>query len=111
MKKASFEDWELERIDGKLGVLSTTSKDGMPHVVPVMVAVQDGALRFETDSDSQKLRNIERNDRVAVVVYGKPKWGVMVQGRAEVLWKGTGREQAQIRVVPERKASWRRKEG
>lgn len=111
MPKASFEDWELERIDGKLGVVSTIGRDGSPHAAPVMVSFEDGALRFETDSDSQKLRNIERDPRIAVLVYGLPKWGVLVQGRAEVLSKGTGREQAQIRVVPERKASWRRKEG
>ena len=111
MPTASFDDWELERIDGKLGVVSTLGKDGAPHAAPVMISLEDGALRFETDSDSQKLRNIERDPRVAVLVFGQPKWGVLVQGRAEVLWKGTGREQAQVRVMPERKASWRRKEG
>jgi PPOX class probable F420-dependent enzyme len=111
LQKDNFEDWELERIDGKLGVVSTIGKDGAPHSAPVMVSLENGALRFETDSSSQKLRNIERDPRVAVLVYGPPKWGVLVQGRAEVLWKGTGKEQAQIRVVPERKASWRRKEG
>ncbi len=111
MPKASLEDWELERINGKLGVVSTIGKDGSPHAAPVMISLEEGSLRFETDSDSQKLRNLERNPRVAVLVFGQPKWGVLVHGRAEVLWKGTGREQAQIRVVPERKASWRRKEG
>jgi PPOX class probable F420-dependent enzyme len=111
LPKASFEDWELERIDGRLGVVSTLGEDGSPHATPAMVSVENGALRFETDSASQKLRNLERDPRVAVLVFGQPKWGVLVHGRAEVLSKGTGREQAQIRVVAERKASWRRKEG
>jgi PPOX class probable F420-dependent enzyme len=111
LPRAEFEDWELERIDGKLGVISTLGKDGAPHSAPVMVSVESGTLRFETDSDSQKLRNIQRDPRVAILVFGQPKWGVMVQGMAEVLSKGAGKEQAQIRVVPQRKASWRRKEG
>jgi PPOX class probable F420-dependent enzyme len=111
LPKGDLEDWELERIDGKLGVVSTIGKDGSPHASPVMISLEGETLRFETDSDSQKLCNIERDPRVAVLVFGQPKWGVLVHGRAEVLSKGTGREQAQIRVVPERKASWRRKEG
>ena len=111
MRRVNFEDWELERINGTLGVISTIGKDGAPHAAPVNVSVEDGALRFETNSDSQKLRNIERDPRVAILVHGPPKWGVLVNGEAEILWKGVGKEQTQIRVVPERKASWRRKEG
>ena len=106
-----FEDWELERINGTLGVISTVGKDGAPHAAPAMVHLEDGAVRFETNSDSQKLRNIERDPRVAILVHGKPKWGVLIKGRAEILSKGVGKEQSQLRVVPERKASWRRKEG
>jgi general stress protein 26 len=68
-------------------------------------------LRFETDPGSRKYRNLVRDPRVAVCVQGSPKWGVSVQGRAEVLDDGSGGGQAQIRVVPLTKASWRRKEG
>ena len=106
-----FEDWERERTDGSLAVLTTIGRNGYPHSVPVMVRWVEGGLRFESDSDSTKVRNLERNPRVSVLVQGKPKWGVLIQGRAEILSKGTGREQAQVLVVPERKASWKRKEG
>jgi PPOX class probable F420-dependent enzyme len=106
-----FEEWELERITRTLGVITTIGKDGAPHATPVIVNVEDGVLRLETNSDSQKLRNIERNPRVAILVFGQPKWGVLINGEAEILSKGVGKEQSQLRVVPKHKASWRRKEG
>jgi len=105
-----FEPWELERTDRTLGVLTTNSRDGYPHSVPVGVRWEDGALRFETDSNAKKLRNLQNDPRVSILIHGKPKWGVLIQGRAEILSRGAGREQSQIRVVPEKKASWRRKE-
>jgi PPOX class probable F420-dependent enzyme len=111
LPKVSFEAWELERISGTLGVITTIGKDGAPHAAPAIVNIEDGAIRFETNSDSQKLRNIERDPRVAILVFGPPKWGVLIKGKAEILSKGVGKEQSQLRVVPERKASWRRKEG
>ena len=92
-------------------MLSTLDADGSPRAVVVLVSIEDGTLRFETDPSSRKFRNLTRDPRVAVVVQGKPKWGVSVQGRAEVLEPGGGGAQAQIRVVPATKASWRRREG
>lgn len=106
-----FQGWERERIDSSIGVLTSIGADGSPHAVPVGVRWDEGALRFETASDSVKLRNIERDPRVALLVFGRPKWGVLINGRAEVLSKGTGPEQSQIRIKPQRKVSWRRKEG
>lgn len=110
MGAVEFEEWELERMNGSLGVVTTNGRTGTPHAAPVGIRMDDGAIHFETSSDSVKLRNIERDARVAVLVYGKPKWGVLVQGKAEVVSKGVGKEQTQIKVVPEHKASWRRKE-
>ena len=105
-----FEDWERERTDNTLAVLTTTGRNGYPHSVPVAVRWVEGALQFETDSNSTKVLNLERDPRISLLVHGKPKWGVLIQGRAEVLSKGTGREQARVRVVPDRKSSWKRKE-
>jgi hypothetical protein len=94
-----------------VGVVSTLDADGSPRVVPVLVSIEGDVLRFETDPKSRKYRNLTRDPRVAVVVQGPPKWGVSVQGRAEVLSDGADGGQAQIRVVPSTKVSWRRKEG
>ncbi len=105
-----FEPWELERTEGTIGVITTNGRDGHPHAAPVGVHWEDGYLRFETDSEAAKLKNIERDPRVAILVHGKPKWGVLIKGTAEVISRGTGREQTQIRVRPQKKASWKRKE-
>jgi nitroimidazol reductase NimA-like FMN-containing flavoprotein (pyridoxamine 5'-phosphate oxidase superfamily) len=78
-----------------------------------MVWFEGDRLRFETEPDSAKFKNLTRNPRVAITVFGAPKWGVVVRGRAEVLTPGGppgSREQAQILVHPESKVSWRRKE-
>lgn len=106
-----FEDWELERTDRTVGVITTNGRDGYPHSAPVGIRWEQGALRFETDPSAAKMRNLEADPRVSVLIYGKPKWGVLIHGRAEVISRGTGSEQSQIRVIPERKTSWKRKEG
>jgi PPOX class probable F420-dependent enzyme len=94
-------------------VLSTVGRDGGPHAAPVMVWFEGDGLRFETEPESRKFKNLRHDPRVAVTVFGQPKWGVVVRGRAEVLTPGGppgSREQAQILVHPESKVSWRRKE-
>lgn len=110
MSDLHFEDWELERTDRTVGVLTTNGRDGYPHAAPVGVRWEDGALRFETEPDAAKMKNIEADPRVSILIYGKPKWGVLIHGTAEVISEGTGSEQNQVRVRPERKASWKRKE-
>lgn len=105
-----FEGWERERIDGAVGVLSTVSPDGGPHAAPVQVSVDGETLRFETEPDARKFKNLMANPRVAILVFGSPKWGVLVRGTAEVLTADDGRGQAQVRLHPASKASWRRRE-
>jgi len=107
----TFEDWERERVHGAVGVLSTVSPDGGPHGAPVQVTVEGDTLRFETEPDARKFRNLLANPKVAICVFGSPKWGVLVRGTAEVLTADDGHGQAQIRLHPASKASWRRREG
>ena len=98
-------------------MLSTIAPDGGPHAAPVMFWFEGDDLRFETEPDSRKFKNLVRDPKVSICVFGQPKWGVVVRGTAEVLTPGGpgesgGREeQAQILVRPEHKVSWRRKEG
>jgi nitroimidazol reductase NimA-like FMN-containing flavoprotein (pyridoxamine 5'-phosphate oxidase superfamily) len=107
----TFEDWERERIDHQIGVVATIGPNGVPHAAPVGVWLEGEILRFESLPDSRKVRNLAANPAVAVCVYGQPKWGVLVQGRAEIDFPTQQGEQAQVRVIPQRKTSWRRKEG
>jgi PPOX class probable F420-dependent enzyme len=104
----TFEEWERQRLERALGVVSTISPDGGPHAAPVMVWFEGDDLRFETARDARKYKNLSANPRVAICVYGEPKWGVLVRGTAGVL-PASG-EQAQIVVHPTSKVSWRRKE-
>jgi PPOX class probable F420-dependent enzyme len=106
-----WEEWERERMDGALAVVSTLDRDGTPHAVPVKVWFEGDDLRIEAGQDSRKLRNLIRDPRVALCVFGSPKWGVSVQGSASVLSTDPAGGQAQVRIVPLRKVSWRRKEG
>ena len=80
-----------------------------------MVWFEGDNLRFETEPDSRKFKNLIRDPNVSICVFGQPKWAVAVQGKAEVLTAGTPgggtADQAQILVRPEHKVSWRRKEG
>lgn len=48
--------------------VSTVCRDGAPHVVPVSYVVLDGRVAFWADNDSQKMVNLRRDPRVAVVV-------------------------------------------
>lgn len=106
--EVQFEDWERERMKG-VAVISTMGRNG-PHAVPVGMRLEDGVLRFETQPSSMKFRNIERDPRVSVLFHGQPKWGVLVHGVAEVVSPGDEQNQPQLRVIPRRKASWKRKE-
>ncbi|MDQ4148550.1 MAG: pyridoxamine 5'-phosphate oxidase family protein [Actinomycetota bacterium] len=107
----TFEDWERERISSAIGVVCTLGSDGFPHAAPVQISLEDDSILFESDVGSRKHRNIVADPRVCVCVFGSPKWGVVVQGRAEILSEGGPRNQAQFKITPVRKASWRRKEG
>jgi len=84
----------------RIGRLATVSRDGWPHVMPVMYELaDDGSLEF--DADGVKLRNIEASGRAALVVDGMgPKRGIALQGTCEVI----GHERA--RLLPGRRFSW-----
>ena len=48
--------------------VSTVRKDGAPHVVPVAYVVLDGEIAFWADNVSQKMVNLQNDQRVSVVV-------------------------------------------
>jgi len=96
-----FTEPELEFLRSqRIGRLATVGPFGWPHVVPVMFALTDSGA-FEFDADGVKLRNLQFEPRVAIVVDSMgPKRGIAVQGRAEVI----GPERARLNGV--RKFSW-----
>src|SRR5229473_3756782 len=79
--------------------LATISPDGRPHIVPITFAPDDDALYFAIDfkpkktADLQRLRNIEANPAVSVLVDHYEHdwttlWWVRVDGSARIVIDG-----------------------
>lgn len=69
--------------------LSTVGPDGFPHTVPLGYVVLGDRLYLGCRDGTQKVRNIERNPRVSLMLAaerdGGAQHGLMIQGLAEVL--------------------------
>jgi PPOX class probable F420-dependent enzyme len=97
--------------------LATVGRDGRPHIVPITFALGDDALYFAVDfkpkktADLQRLRNIEANPAVSVLVDHYEDdwtklWWVRVDGSARIVIDGTGFDLA-IAMLTERYAQYR----
>lgn len=69
--------------------VATIGKDGAPHLTTVWFAVHEGAILFETYGKSQKVVNLQRDPRIAVLAEDGRSYdelrGVSINGRAEVI--------------------------
>lgn len=68
--------------------VATIGRDGAPHLTTLWFAVVDGDIVFETFTKSQKIVNLRRDPRIAVLLedghaYGELR-GVSINGRAEL---------------------------
>ncbi len=69
--------------------LATASKDGSPHVVPVIYALDGGDIVIAVDYKTKKLKNLRENKKVAIVVDEyRPNRGLMVEGDCEIFERG-----------------------
>lgn len=69
--------------------LATVDKDGFPHLVAMNFIARDGAIFMTSYAKAQKVLNIRRNPKVAVMAergrsYGELR-GVMIRGECEVI--------------------------
>ena len=92
----------------RVGHLATADNRAVPHVAPVCFAILQDTLYITIDEKPKRVagpalkrvRNIERNPMVAVVVdrydedWTRLGW-VMLHGRAEILRAGTEHDRAQ----------------
>ena len=96
--------------------LATVGPAGRPHIVPITFALDGDAIYFAVDAkpkrttDLQRLRNIEANPAVAVLVDHYDEdwtrlWWVRVDGRAGVL--GSGASDRAVDLLAERYAQYR----
>ncbi len=88
------------RIDGaQVARLATVGRDGRPHIVPITFAMNDATIYFAIDfkpkktTDLQRLRNIEANPSVSVLVDHYEAdwtklWWVRADGSARIVIDG-----------------------
>jgi PPOX class probable F420-dependent enzyme len=73
----------------KKAALATIDKDGFPHVVAMNYVARDGAFYMTSYGKAQKVVNIRRNPRVALMIEAGDEYaelrGVMIRGRCEIL--------------------------
>lgn len=69
--------------------VATLDQDGAPHLTTVWFAYRDGAYLFETYGKSQKVVNLRRDPRVALLAERGDEYselrGVSVKGRAQIV--------------------------
>ena len=77
-----------------VGVLTTIRPDGSPHSTVVWVDVEDGVVSFNTEEGRAKVRHIDDDSRVSLLVLdpSDPYRWVAVSGAAEMTTEGA-REQ------------------
>ena len=62
-----FNASEAEFVAGaRTGTLATTYPDGRPHVVPISTVLDLDRLVFATETDTQKVRNLDADPDVAI---------------------------------------------
>ena len=75
--------------------VATINKDGSPHVMPLWFAIDEGRIVLETFSKSQKVVNLERDDRISLLFEDGDEYndlkGVSIKGRVELI-----REHAEV---------------
>ena len=69
--------------------LSTIGKDGFPHTVPIGYFVADGKIYIGCIDNTQKVKNIERNPKVSLMLESGTKMddikGVLLKANARII--------------------------
>jgi hypothetical protein len=72
----------------RVAICATNGNDGWPHLMPLWYLVRDGDLWSWTYAKSQKVRNLERDDRVTLEVETGHEYnelrGAMIRARCVV---------------------------
>lgn len=69
--------------------VSSNDRDGYPHIVPMWFLVEDGKVVFRSFSKSQKIVNLRRDPKIAVLVEDGKDYenlrGAMIKGEAKLV--------------------------
>lgn len=78
--------------------VASLGHDGHPHLTTLFYVLDEGRIAFWTYGRSQKVRNLERDDRVSCLVEDGTEYaelrGVSIRGRAEIV-----RDRAEIERI------------
>ena len=84
--------------------LATIDNNGFPHVTAMNFVMHDGAFYMTSYGKAQKVLNIRRNPKVALMIEAGGEYaelrGVMVRGRCEIL-----EDEASVRAAFEGRAA------
>ncbi len=73
----------------RIATMATNGPAGHPHLVAMWYAVIDGQVWFETKAKSQKVKNLQRDDRITVSLEAGHTYdqlrGVSIEGRAVIV--------------------------
>jgi nitroimidazol reductase NimA-like FMN-containing flavoprotein (pyridoxamine 5'-phosphate oxidase superfamily) len=73
----------------EVGRLAVASKDGMPHVTPVIYVMDGDRPVIATDYGTMKMKILKENKKASIVVDTvDPNKGVMIQGNCEIFERG-----------------------
>src|SRR3954468_19530234 len=83
--KMTEEEVDAFLAEQRIVICATTGRDGWPHLMPLWYVVRDGELWAWTYAKSQKVRNLERDDRVTLQVEAGDAYdqlhGAMIKAR------------------------------
>jgi len=68
----------------RLASLATVDTANKPHVVPVFFTYNNGKVYVQADRKSLKVRNLRRNQNVAIAVYHNEE-AVIIRGKGSVI--------------------------
>jgi nitroimidazol reductase NimA-like FMN-containing flavoprotein (pyridoxamine 5'-phosphate oxidase superfamily) len=88
--KSRLNDSQKQFLDShQVGRLALASKDGMPHVTPIIYTMDGDCPVIATDYGTKKLSILKENSKASLVVdIIDPNKGVMFQGNCEIFERG-----------------------
>lgn len=90
-ERIRIDDDGVRRLLESSGTVQVASNGphGWPHLVPMWFVLDEGLITFTTYATSQKVKNLQRDPRIAVLVESGDVYdqlrGVMIEGEAELI--------------------------
>lgn len=78
--------------------LGTINEDGTVHLAPIFFKYQDGQIIMATQAPSRKVRNLERDNKVSVLIdtTDVPFKGALIYGKAELDYENAASKRVAI---------------